>query len=183
MAATIHRHDLAGWLWRSLFAAHLLVVARAITRPTARRRAAGGGWWSSFRHCSGWSLTCCGRTSISAPADQRLRAPRHHARPALDGGVAADSRAPAKPVFDLALPFGFNGRRRQPHQPAWRSNGVALMHRLSGANAAIDEPKISTGAARRPTSTSNIRVHMDDRDGAGGADAVAAASGAACSAG
>ena len=174
----IHRHDLAGWLWAvAVFVAHLLVVARALTRPN-RTPASRVAWVAVILSVPALGMVAyllLGETSIGRTRMQRLRRTEHLLEaPKHDDAAAVDVAPRINALFDLCR--SINGFR-----PVG-GNRVAL---LGHPGAPIDEPKLDCRAAldtliadiEQARETVHIAVYIWLDDGAGGriADAVAAA--------
>jgi len=136
----IHRHDLAGWLWAvAVFVAHLLVVARALTRPN-RTPASRVAWVAVILSVPALGMVAyllLGETSIGRTRMQRLRRTEHLLEaPKHDDAAAVDVAPRINALFDLCR--SINGFR-----PVG-GNRVAL---LGHPGAPIDEPKLDCRAA------------------------------------
>ena len=174
----LQRHDLAGWLWSiAIFVAHLLVVARALTRPN-RTPASRVAWVAVILSVPALGVIAyllLGETSIGRVRMQRLRrmerlleAPKH------DDAAEVDGRPRINALFDLC--HSINGFR-----PVGGNRIALLGHR----DAPIDQPKLDCRAAI-DTLVADIEqarqhVHiafyiwLDDEAGGRVADAVAGA--------
>ena len=174
----LQRHDLAGWLWSiAIFVAHLLVVARALTRPN-RTPASRVAWVAVILSVPALGVIAyllLGETSIGRARMERLRrmqrlleAPKH------DDAAEVDGRPRINALFDLC--HSINGFR-----PVG-GNRIAL---LGHHDAPIDQPMLDCRAAI-DTLVADIEqarqhVHiafyiwLDDEAGGRVADAVAAA--------
>ena len=160
----------AGWLWRSPLAAHLLVVACALTpsqRTPARCGVAGGGHpvgAGDLRHGRlPAAVVSIGRTSHA----NAWRRTEHLPAPKLSMPRPSMSRRASTPLFDLCRSInGFGPVGGKPRRPA----------RLSGAP--IDEPKLGSPRRRLDTPHRRHRTGLRERstspstsamdDGAGG---------------
>lgn len=160
-----------------LFLVHLLVIARAITRPN-RAPASRVAWVAviTFLPLLGViAYLLLGETSIGRTRIKRLRETEARMPLPVDGGVAADVFAPrAKPVFDLAQ--SING-----FKPV-AGNRIVL---LGDPAASPDAPKLDSNAAidalvadieqARASVHIGFYIWLDDRNGGRVADAVCAA--------
>ena len=174
----LQRHDLAGWLWSiAIFIAHLLVVARALTRPN-RTPASRVAWVAVILSVPALGVIAyllLGETSIGRARMKRLRRmERLLEAPKNDDAGVVDARPRINALFDLC--HSINGFR-----PVG-GNRIAL---LGHPDAPIDQPKLDCRAAI-DTLIADIEqarqhVHiafyiwLDDDAGGRVADAVAAA--------
>lgn len=173
----LQRHDLAGWIWSiAIFVAHLVVVARALTRPN-RTPASRVAWVAVILSVPALGVIAyllLGETSIGRSRMIRLRrtqrlleAPKHD-----DDTGTVDVRPRINALFDLC--HSINGFR-----PVG-GNRIAL---LGHPGAPVDQPKLDCRAAidtliadiEQARQHVHIAFYIWLDDGAGGrvADAVA----------
>lgn len=174
----LQRHDLAGWVWSvAIFVAHLLVVARALTRPN-RTPASRVAWVAVILSVPALGVIAyllLGETSIGHARMERLRrAERLLEAPKADDASVIDVPPRINALFDLC--HSINGFR-----PVG-GNRIAL---LGHPGAPIDQPKLDCRAAIdaliADIEQAREHVHiafyiwLDDDAGGRVADAVAAA--------
>ena len=174
----IHQHDVAGWLWSlAIFVAHLLVVARALTRPN-RTPASRVAWVAvilSLPAVGVIAYLLLGETSIGQARMQRLRRTERLLEvPKDDNTAAVDVTPRINALFDLCR--SING-----FHPVG-GNHIAL---LGHPDAPIDQPKLDCRAAIdiliADIEQAQQHVHiafyiwLDDDAGGRVADAVSAA--------
>ncbi len=174
----LQRHDLAGWIWSiAIFVAHLLVVARALTRPN-RTPASRVAWVAVILSVPALGVIAyllLGETSIGHARMERLRrTERLLEAPKNDDAAVVDVPPRINALFDLC--HSINGFRPVA------SNRIAL---LGHPHAPNDQPKLDCRAAI-DTLIADIEqaqehVHiafyiwLDDDAGGRVADAVSAA--------
>jgi cardiolipin synthase len=159
-------HSLSLFFTTALFVVHLVVVARAITRPN-RTPSSRVAWVAVIMFLPLLGVIAyllLGETSIGRERFGRLREVESRMPLPDDAAFAADAIAPqAVPLFDLGCSInGFH---------ALAGNRFALMQ---DSNAAIDALVIDIGQAVAHVHIS-FYIWLDDNNGGKVADAVAAA--------
>ncbi len=174
----IHRHDLAGWLWSLLvFAIHVAVIARAITRPN-RTPASRAAWIAVILLLPVLGVIAylfLGETSIGPARMRRLRQARTRVSLPDDASCPSQALAPhLAPLFDLARSIdGFGavpGNRIEvlgdPDASArepMRDSDIAIARLVADIGEAVVHVHVS------------FYIWLDDRNGGAVVDAVCAA--------
>ena len=173
----LQRHDLAGWIWSiAIFTAHLLVAARALTRPN-RAPASRVAWIAVILSVPALGVIAyllLGETSIGLARMRRLRRTQALLEAARNEAAAVEAAPRINALFDLCT--SINGF------PPVDGNRIALLGHpgavigqpMLDCRAAIDTLVADIGQARQHIHIA-FYIWLDDDTGGRVADAVAAA--------